>query len=256
MHEQPAAHDFGSPHSFETVTTCRVCAGSFHTRGMALPPLRKPIVPTICPTCEEERGRAAVNKERAARNAQKDEARAKHERAWERLCPKEYRLTSENAGNTELARLELACPLLKRILTWVYAGRGLVLRSRASGKCKTRAMWRLLRKQFVEGRSIGYYTAGSFQRRAQDEAGKYTIDAWFNTIAALDIFFLDDLGKGFWTENTEAIFFDLTEHRTSQGRPTMVTTNYSPEELARGSRSEATTYTLRRLNDYCETIEL
>lgn len=42
----------------------------------------------------------------------------------------------------------------------------------------------------------------------------------------MDILFLDDLGKGNWTENTEAISFVLVEIRTSNGRPLIVTTNY------------------------------
>jgi DNA replication protein DnaC len=72
----------------------------------------------------------------------------------------------------------------------------------------------------------------------------------------VDIVFLDDLGKGYWTENTEALWFDLLEHRTSQGRPIIVTTNYSGQELIRGSRSEATAYAMRRLRDYCDTVAL
>jgi DNA replication protein DnaC len=106
------------------------------------------------------------------------------------------------------------------------------------------------------GISTVAFTAGAFQRHAQDEAGKFTLTPWFNKIASADILFLDDLGKGYWTENTEAIWFDLLEHRTSQGKPVIVTTNYTGDELINASRSEATAYAIRRLRDYCETIVL
>jgi hypothetical protein len=182
--------------------------------------------------------------------------REKRDTHWEKLCPSEYRLTTESGGKTQLARLELDCKKLPAILAWKYSDRGLVIRSRASGLCKTRAAWRLMRKHWNERRYIAAFTAGAFQRHAQDEAGKFALTPWFNKLECADILFLDDLGKGFWTENTEAIWFDLLEHRTSQGKPVIVTTNYTGDELIKNSRSEATAYAVRRLRDYCDTIAL
>jgi hypothetical protein len=151
-----------------------------------------------------------------AEQAQREQLRRdKRNAQWEKLCPREYRLTTERDGKTELARLELECKHLPAILAWKFSDRGLVIRSRASGKCKTRAAWRLLRKHWNDGRTIDAFSAGGFQRHAQDEAGKFTLTAWFNNIAVANILFLDDLGKGYWTENTEAVWFDLLEHRTS-----------------------------------------
>jgi hypothetical protein len=218
--------------------------------------VNRPFVPTICQKCGDELQREAEARVRAEQAHRERLRREKRETLWEQLCPIEYRLTTESNGKTVLARLELECKQLRAILAWKFSDRGLVIRSRASGLCKTRAVWRLMRKQWNEGRNIAAFTAGAFQRHAQDEAGKFTLTPWFNKIASADILFLDDLGKGYWTENTEAVWFDMLEQRTSQGKPVIVTTNYTGDELIKSSRSEATTYAVRRLRDYCETIAL
>lgn len=235
---------------------CIKCGATWTAEALVGPFLSRAIAPNICAGCEDKRLLIERTVHQQQKEARAATIAAEREQAWERLCPKEYRLTSEADGVTVLARLELECKKLPRILEWKYQARGLVLKSVASGQRKTRAMWRLIRRLFVEGRTIAHYTAGAFQRRAQDEAGRYTIDPWFNTLARVDVVFLDDLGKGYWTENTEALWFDLVEHRTRDGRPVLVTTNYSSGELIKGSRSEATTYTIRRLHEFCETISM
>jgi DNA replication protein DnaC len=246
----------GEPRTFSTVTTCRVCSAKFEAQGMIAPMFRNPIVPTICPLCDEEIERKRQAKERAEQEERRITHRKKRADEWNELCPREYRLTSEGEGETDLDRLKLECRQLDRILAWTYQRRGLVIRSKASGMSKTRAAWRLLKKMWDEKRTIAYYTAGAFQRRAQDAAGNYTITAWFEKLIVTDVVFLDDLGKGYWTENTEALWFDLVEQRTANHKPVIVTTNYTGDELIKGSRSEATTYTIRRLRDYCEAIAL
>jgi hypothetical protein len=235
---------------------CRRCGFKWQTVPIVLPFLSGPILPGLCQTCDREI--EAAKKAQAAREA---EARRlarlqQREKAWAKLCPVEYRLTTEADGRTEIARLELLVPNLKQILSWQFGSRGLILRSRASGRGKTRSVWRLLRKHWLDERSIAFYTAGMFQRKAQDSAGAYQIDAWFNRLAAIDIFFLDDLGKGNWTPNTEAIWFDLVETRTSNGRPLIITTNYKGDDLEEASRSETTEFTVRRLREYCDVITL
>jgi hypothetical protein len=237
-------------------TVCRKCGHKWLAAAMKLPLLSRPFVPTVCENCAEELQREAEARERAEQARRERMRRQQRDAAWEKLCPKEYRLTTEAGGKTVLARLELECKKLPEILAWKSTERGLVIRSRASGLSKTRAAWRLLRKHWIEGRHIVAFTAGAFQRYAQDEAGKFTLNTWFNRVACADILFLDDLGKGYWTENTEAVWFDLLEHRTSHGKPLIVTTNYTGDELIKASRSEATAYAVRRIKDFCDIIAL
>ena len=177
----------------------------------------------------------------------------KKELNWTKICSKSYRSTTENEGLTELWKLELACKKLPLILSH-DANRGLVLVSRASGKGKTRAMWRLLRRLWNEGRSIQAFTSASFQRAAQDAAGNYESTAWFRELATCNVFFLDDLGKGQWTANTHGTWFDLVESRTNEGLPIFITTNHTSTELA--ERSPSGPYTMRRIKESCSVLSL
>lgn len=235
---------------------CRRCGHTWEAIPIVSEFLKAPIVPGLCQVCEQELERIKKDqllKQKALKLQRLFEQR---EKEWNKLCPIEYRLKNESYGKTEIARLELLNPKLKDILAWNCSEGGLIIRSRKSGKGKTRSAWRLLRKQWLEHRSLACFTAGSFQRKAQDAAGKYELDQWFNHLAAVDILFLDDLGKGNWTENTEAIWFDLVESRTSQGRPIIITTNLKGEDLTERSRSQTTEFTVRRLREFCEIITL
>src|SRR5436309_2116016 len=124
---------------------CRRCGFKWQTVPIVLPFLSGPILPGLCQTCDRELEavrKAQIEKENEARRFARLEAR---EKAWAKLCPQEYRLTTETDGKTEIARLELLVPKLKEILAWQYGSRGLIIRSRASGRGKTRSAWRLLR---------------------------------------------------------------------------------------------------------------
>jgi hypothetical protein len=235
---------------------CRRCGFKWQTVPIILPFLSGPVLPGLCHTCEREID--AAKKAQAAREAEK--RRLAHltarEKAWAKLCPQEYRLTTETDGKTEIARLELLVPKLKEILAWPFGSRGLIIRSRASGRGKTRSAWRLLRKHWLDERTIAFHSAGSFQRRMQDAAQGYQLESWFKQLAAVDILYIDDLGKGPWTQLTEAFWFDLVEARTSNCRPIIVTTNYKGDELEDRSRSDTAEFTIRRLREFCDVVTL
>lgn len=171
---------------------------------------------------------------------------------WARLCPLEFRLTGalEGGGRTELARMTEAAPVWQEILAWEYGPRGLLIRGQ-TGRCKTRAMWRLLRHQFNQRRSVIAITSAQFDRQCRDAGGTYTLTEWFNRLAAVDVLFLDDLGKAKWTEGTEAQMFDLIDERTREGRPILATTNDSGESLAARLSTDRGEPLIRRLRDYC-----
>jgi DNA replication protein DnaC len=240
----------------EAEAVCRRCGFKWRTAAVVLPFLSAPMVPGICPVCDrglEAERKATAERTRQAREKARQEQR---EKAWAKLCPQEYRLTTETDGKTEIARLELLVPKLKEILAWQYGSRGLIIRSRASGRGKTRSAWRLLRKQWLEERTIAFHTAGGFKRKVQDAAQVFHLDAWFKQLAAVDILYIDDLGKGDWTQLTEAFWFDLVETRTSHCRPIILTTNYKGEELEDRSRGDIPEFTIRRLREFCDVITL
>jgi hypothetical protein len=252
----PAADQERLNDQTKVTTICRRCGHTWEVIPIVSEFLKAPIVPGLCQVCERELQRIKqdqLNKQKDLKLQRLFEAR---EKEWIRICPIEYRLKNESYGKTEIAKLELLNPNLKDILAWNFGARGLIIRSRKSGRGKTRSAWRLLRKQWLDHRSLACHTAAGFQRKAQDAAGKYQLDAWFDHLASIDILFLDDLGKGNWTENTEAIWFDLVETRTANGRPIIITTNLKGDELTENSRSQTTEFTVRRLREFCDVITL
>src|SRR5438270_5161311 len=88
-------------------TVCRKCGHKWLAAAMILPLVNRPFVPTVCQKCGEEMQREAEARARAEQVHREQLRRDKRDAHWEKLCPREYRLTTEADGKTELARLEL-----------------------------------------------------------------------------------------------------------------------------------------------------
>src|ERR1035437_5739625 len=109
---------------------CLHCKKQFETHKFSL--FEREIIPSLCPVCD------------AARDTRLSE--------WIALCPREFR-TSDEGGNTSLARMDTEAPTWRQVLDWRYGNRGLLIRG-DSGHCKTRAIWRVIRRLFLERKSI------------------------------------------------------------------------------------------------------
>lgn len=174
---------------------------------------------------------------------------------WAALCAPEFR-TKDEGGSTVFARLERDCAKLGCITGWKFGEKGLLIRGE-TGRCKTRAVWRLLRAQFDGGRRIAATTAGRFARDFADAAGNNRQVEWFNPLVEADIFFLDDLGKKPWTPNVWAEFFELIDERAKHHRPFILTTNDDRETLERKCADPVTwAPLLRRLTENTASIVL
>jgi DNA replication protein DnaC len=210
-----------------TEATCLECGAKFTPRRMLL--FDRVIIPSLCEPCADKRDANMVT--------------------WLTICPYEFRTTKEG-GNTRLEKMDAACPSWRGILDWKFSPKGLLVRG-VSGRCKTRAMWRLLRRLFDERRKIIALSSAQFDRQCRDAGGNFTLSAWFDRLATADVLFIDDLGKGSWTQNTEAQFFDLIDQRTREGRPILATTNDSGDSLAARLSEDRGEPLIRRLRDYC-----
>jgi DNA replication protein DnaC len=213
-------------------STCLRCGKSFATHQVVL--FDRVRVPNLCPVC--------------------DDARDTRLAEWIALCPREFRSRDEG-GFTHLPRMDADAPNWRKVLGWRYGSRGLLVRGE-SGHCKTRAMWRLLRQLFLERRSIVAMTAARFDRECRDAGGNFSLSSWFDRLATVDALFVDDLGKGAWTQATEAQFFDLIDARTREGMPILVTSNDNGQTLANRLSDGRAEPLIRRLRDYCECLVL
>jgi DNA replication protein DnaC len=238
----------------DTITTteavCPICRTPFQARSMEALGIRK----TVCDPC------VIARRDADARDASEARLRAAAAKtgpgAWDATCPRAYR-TIDEGGLTDPADLHRAQPLAARIAAHPFGPRGLILRG-DSGTCKTRSMWRLLRRWFLEGRSIAALSSGEFERQAREAAGNHTLKTWFDRLAQCDALFIDDLGKSKWSDTTLPLFFDLIDHRIADTLPVLITTNYDRENLARklAIEKDMAAPLLRRLAENCEAILL
>ncbi|MHC1767393.1 MAG: ATP-binding protein [Verrucomicrobiia bacterium] len=238
-----------SDDSFELTATakCEDCGASFVAQGIVW--AGRPVYNTRCYSC--------YNKHQAAERAA--ELVRIHqgwfEDHWADLCPIEFRLRSENGGHTDLDRLRVEQPLLEEIMQWSFGPRGLLLHG-PTGSCKTRIAWRLLRREFEQGRKVHALKAASVGMESHRHALEGDLEKWFSRLVEPDVLLIDDLGKGRFTDSAEAHIFNVVDQRTEQGRPLIITTNETRSSLTKRMTSARCEPFLRRLRDYCDTFAL
>lgn len=195
----------------------------------------------------------AKTKEDSKREAAEALVREKQE-AWERLCPEEFR------EPWDWAKCRAPKAEVLKVLNWKYQKRGLFLLG-DTGHCKSRAIWKLLEKLYLEqGKKMIVLTGTQFANQAAAAYGDCaTAEAWTKKLARVDLLFVDDLGKR-WTPSTEEAAFDIVDRRTAAQLPIFITSNYDAEQLAAisagrgGGRVAADMVTplFRRILDYTD----
>jgi DNA replication protein DnaC len=227
-------------------TLCKTCQQPFEPLAIEL--FGRQILGINCQPCVAVYEAETAKRELAGKMEGHDA-----EALWAEFCPREHRLTSETSGATEMARLASECSSLAKIIGWQLGRRGLIVRG-VTGTCKTRAVWRLLRRLFDEGTAFVAMTSAEFRRSYTDAAGTFETTGWFKQLAEAPVLFIDDLGQGEWTENVKGEFFDLIDKRTREHRPVIVTTNYDGESMKQRFGTNQADPLVRRLRDYCESV--
>jgi hypothetical protein len=231
--------------AIEFQAICQACGQSFNAVALEFDGKRK-VAALVCSVCVKER------EERDARERTKREVEDR-EIAWGRLCPIEFRLLGELGGHTDLAILDARSPSWRGMLKWQFGARGLFVAG-PTGTGKTRALWRLLRREWDNGRKFMMMTAGDFDRACRDAGGNFSLSAWFNRLANVPLLAIDDLGKAAWTEATAAQFHELVDTRTRNARPLIVTTNETGQLLQERMPERFGASLVRRLRDYCDVL--
>jgi len=241
---------------FETETRsyqCRDCKASYQSEVLLING-QEHVRVEVCHTCSR---RIAEQRERDVADAilaDKLKTAQGMEVRRREICPMEFRTEAEG-GNTSLPRMDSASPEWRKLLHWRFGPRGLLVRGE-TGRCKTRAMWRVLRSLFDKGKSVAAFTSAKFDRDCRDAGGNFTLSKWFDGLVSVDALFIDDLGKAQWTPSTEAQFFDLIDERTRSGFPLLVTTNDDRATLAARISEDRSGPLIRRLAEYCESVVL
>jgi DNA replication protein DnaC len=155
-----------------------------------------------------------------------------------------------------MERLRRDCVALDDICETDVSRKGILLRG-STGRCKTRAMWRLLRGLFEQGKKIAAMTSGDFGRDFADACGTHTRKPWFERLSSIDVLFIDDLGKSVWTPGVWGEFFELVESRVKRRLPLLLTTNEIGDTLGKKCADQVTWIPLnRRLKEHFQNITL
>jgi DNA replication protein DnaC len=232
--------------------TCNYCREPF-TAAWCPHPFRPGelwIGQKACPRCLAE---YQDSQRRGTAAAEEKIAKARHEARWAELCPVEFK-TVEEGGETDPNRLRLEQPRFADALSWRFGKTGLLLIG-PSGSCKTRVAWRIVRREFEAGRRVMAMKAHGFGIECVDRRtsrGGFT--DWYRQLVRVPLLFIDDLGKGRFTDDVESHFFGLIDERTENGRPLIITSNSTGNALKERMSADRGEPIIRRLRDYCQTI--
>ena len=169
---------------------------------------------------------------------------------FDRVCPYEYRVTDIN-------QLKKISPRALEIVNHSLKGRSLLVNG-PSRRGKTRAVWLLLRRLFIEhGANFDWFTASRFADAAIQASKEDGLSRFIAPLLAVPILFIDDLGKAKMTPKSSEALFELVEGRTSRLKPIIITTNYTRNELNACFEDEKTSVPLiSRIIEFSSIITL
>lgn len=225
---------------------CATCGQQFDSILVTTPGLGCYFQRLHCDPCQDRLRAAKAETERSGQEQQR-------KAAWATLCPSEFR-TVEEGGNTCPNRLRLEQPDFAKAMSWKFGGRGLLLIG-PSGTCKTRVAWRIVRREFEAGRRVMAMKAHGFGIECVERrTSKGGFADWYRQLVRVPLLFIDDLGKGRFTDDVESQFFGLIDERTENGRPLIITSNSTGNALKERMSADRGEPIIRRLRDYCDSV--
>lgn len=197
----------------------------------------------ICDQCRADRD-AEADRSAAAKllSDRKDQ--------WNRICPEIYRdfdlVQSRHPEASE------------RIIQWnPREGRGLLVVG-ASRAGKTRAVYQMLRRKFMEGAKVSAFRGTKWTELAiakarggdeSPEARRLIAEAH-----SADLTFVDDFAKNRWTETTEVAFWELLEDRGSRRKPVILTCTETGDAMIQRMGHSGQDI-INRLREFCDVIK-
>lgn len=230
---------------------CKTCGAKFLANIGVMGAMR--IVQMHCEACCE-----AYRREQ---NPEPEDLRQRREQSWLALCPAEYRDTDETR-----VRFEIGDEVVNKALAWTH-DRGLRLVGQ-TGKCKTRLMFLVLKKFHMAGKTIRVMNGATMADQLADAytgRGQHEAESFMRGIEKAPLLFIDDLGKGKFTERVDVFLYRLSEYRSSNRLPLFYTSNLTTTHLqsewdrlahAGGFWADRAGPTIRRIKLCCQGIPL
>lgn len=163
---------------------------------------------------------------------------------WEDYCPPIMK-------NTDVERLPKEP--YKKAMGWKYGAKGMIFHG-ATGKGKTRTLWRFLHRLSEDGMNWRYFATKKLAQAMSYDFGKKRPELLRQCIGAT-VLCLDDLGKEHANPQWEADIFEIIDTRTNHERPTIITTNFTGTKLiGKFKDNEMATALVRRLQEFFISI--
>lgn len=155
----------------------------------------------------------------------------------------------------ETSRERLPNPrLLDTVMRWEYGPVGLALRG-PTGVGKSRVAWELVKREWMTGResqAIDSSFGAKVSRLLWSGITHY--DEWIRSLCKAPLLLMDDVTHCELTPRVEEALFRIIDTRTVQGRPFVITSNESGSSLADRIGSTKGQPLVRRIREFCETI--
>jgi len=166
------------------------------------------------------------------------------------VCPPLYRETDLGRIHGDFAEVAKK---------WQYGHTGILFEG-PPGTGKTRAAWHILKRMTYAGKSVYGLTSTQFAKFAADQWHSNAEDKGA-AVEAMErcrrtsLLLIDDLGKQKMTERGETELYDVLEHRTTNLKPTIITTNATSVQLAKMLSEDRRQPILRRIADFSQILK-
>ena len=115
--------------------------------------------------------------------------------------------------------------------TFSLSSKNLVMQGK-TGLGKTHLSLSIAKEVLDKGWGVVYVSANNLFAKAEKERFQNGSEqGYVDSVIACDLLILDDLGTEFKTQFTVSVLYNIINTRQNEGRPTIVSTNLSPEEL-------------------------
>lgn len=207
-------------------TTCHVCGVECETIF--------PNAPGLCEACLDR-----MNAEHR-KPLSGDLLKKLREKQWITRCPTDFQKFDVNilcANKPEIRREDVA-----EILRWQYSSKGIVLYGH-SGYGKSRIMWALMRRLYVEdGMAVEHVDAQFANRVGALFQDSVALGASFvEKLSRAQILFMDEITQKHITQRAEDEIYNILNFRYANGLPVFGTDNRD-KSLYLSSSTDATTH--------------
>jgi DNA replication protein DnaC len=183
------------------------------------------------------------------------ELRLKSDEAEQKECKRNAILAQIPSAFRATVRERLPQPeKMDAALNWQFGSLGLLLFG-PTGCGKSRVAWEVAKREVLAGKSLKCVNAFELSRYPSlFMADATSAGAFADSLVNVDLLMLDDVFKAKPTERVEELLFAVIDERGQWEKPCIITLNDTGDTLTARLSADRGPALIRRLRDYCQTI--